>query len=422
MANSPEDVLDGAGSDLDPLTFLLKPLNRLFGLGGKYKGPRGTDLASTIQARINAGATSGTGVFSSTSKPTPPINSAPTPGQPTEVPSVKTPPPFSPDLEGYSAPQGGGGKAAKKKRKKGIAERIKDQLYREAMYYAKNPVELLRVLPTGRTMRGPGRARMSGRNPPSYQRGAVAAEGLKPRTAVRPRRARLDPRAGRIGTERPRASPKPLEPVRPPTARPAAPRRAAARTRAPTPQEVIKDLPFTDYDAEGEINAPARPKPAAQPARRAEPATAPGGRPGRGTVLPGPYGIPGTGSAAARLPQRLLANLPSAIVEAGLRAVTRQSPRVRQTVGAITRAVPLPIGDFPAALPTPAAPPASIIGLAEGLKPFPVPKEALDKCRCDQRQKKKQKPRQPRTVCRAGSYVQTAKGVKYHPNREVPCT
>lgn len=54
--------------------------------------------------------------------------------------------------------------------------------------------------------------------------------------------------------------------------------------------------------------------------------------------------------------------------------------------------------------------------------PFAVPKEALDKCRCDEKRRKKREPRKPRTVCRAGSYIQTAKGIKYHPNREVPCT
>jgi len=54
--------------------------------------------------------------------------------------------------------------------------------------------------------------------------------------------------------------------------------------------------------------------------------------------------------------------------------------------------------------------------------PFAVPQEALDKCRCDQKKRKtEKKQRQPRTVCKAGTYTQTARGVKYHPTKEVPC-
>jgi len=46
-------------------------------------------------------------------------------------------------------------------------------------------------------------------------------------------------------------------------------------------------------------------------------------------------------------------------------------------------------------------------------------KSKTDTCDCNER--KKRKPRAPRTVCKAGSYTQTAKGIQYRPNREVPC-
>jgi hypothetical protein len=58
----------------------------------------------------------------------------------------------------------------------------------------------------------------------------------------------------------------------------------------------------------------------------------------------------------------------------------------------------------------------------ETLNPFPVPKYAYDYDKCNCPKPKKRKPKQPRTVCRAGAYTQTAKGISYHPNREVPCT
>lgn len=56
------------------------------------------------------------------------------------------------------------------------------------------------------------------------------------------------------------------------------------------------------------------------------------------------------------------------------------------------------------------------------MSPFNVPQEALARdCECA-KPKRKRKARKLRTVCKAGTYKQTAKGIKYSPNREVPCS
>jgi hypothetical protein len=433
VAETPNDVLGDTEGGINPWQFLLKPLNRLFGFGKDNLPARiAGESSGAFYARI---ARSPTGIFSSAA-----VDARR--GAPSPIPSANEPyrgPLFPSSAASVEPSRGSGtskGKTKKKKLKKTIAQRIKDQLMREAMYYAEHPTELLRVLPPGRGMGGrmgrsgrPYRAAME-RAPPSYQRGAIAAQGIGPRPgAARARRARLDPRAGRIGTQRPRSGPKPLEPIKPPQ---------VARSRAPTaplgtdsnpgklpkgylkPSQVVPGLPSQeDPRVYAEPNSP---KPISAPGRQPGSAPARSGQPRRGTVLPSPYGMPRTGRAASRLPFRILSNLPSAIVEAGLRAVTRRTPSVRAAGSAAARAISLPIGDFPTSSPAPVARNAPIFGFAQGVSPFPVPKEALDKCRCDRKKKRETKKRQPRTVCRAGSYTQTAKGIKYHPNREVPCS
>jgi len=56
------------------------------------------------------------------------------------------------------------------------------------------------------------------------------------------------------------------------------------------------------------------------------------------------------------------------------------------------------------------------------VSPFAVPREALARdCKCPKKRKPAKK-RAARVVCKAGGYQQTAKGIIYRPNREVPCT
>lgn len=438
MPETPNDIGAGGGG-FNPWSLLLRPLNSLFGFGGQSGTP-----VDVVLDQARAGVGRGTGVFSSEAiaarragggvVSTPPIPSANEPyrGPPNPSGAASVEP-----TRGSSRSSGKTKKGAKKKRT--VLQMIRDQLAREAMYYAEHPTELLRVLPPGRGMGArmgrsgrPYRAAME-RFPPSYQRGAVAAQGIGARPRPAARRARLDPRAGRIGSQRPRSAAKAPQVAEGTRYRPEGYLRPAQVVKglpteaydSETPRkpakvlkasQVVPNLPFEDYDAEGEPNAPRR---ASSPGRTSAP--------GRGESRPGagrtsPVRVPAPASGPAAMARSALANLPSTVVEGVLRAVTRRVPRVRALGSAATRAVSLPIGDFPASGTAPVGAAAPILGFAQGVKPFPVPQEALDKCRCDRKKKRETKKRQPRTICRAGSYIQTAKGVKYHPNREVPCT
>lgn len=45
-----------------------------------------------------------------------------------------------------------------------------------------------------------------------------------------------------------------------------------------------------------------------------------------------------------------------------------------------------------------------------------------DQCQCDKKPKKKKKPKQERTICKKGTYVQTKRGITYHPRETVACS
>lgn len=426
MAETPNDVGgDGDGNGfLDVLDFGLRALNSLFGFG---KGPRGTHPR-------DAAAKYGSDYFTKNRTPpaAPPSASQPSSPTPTK-PSPNEPYRGPPDI--YGGPTSSATGSKRKKAKKGIRERIKDQLLKEAMYFAQNPTELLRILPRGRGI-GRGAPRSGGRMPPSYQRGSVSPKGLPRATApTRPRRARLDPRAGRIGTVRPRASPKPLPATQAPKAT-RAPAATGARViesrQSPygLPPE-FSNLPTTAYDMEGEIASdvlrglPVTPYDTeASPSDAPRPGSgnAPGRAPGQGTNRPGAVRVPAAVRRPATAAAALTRSLPSAALEAVLRAATRRTPRVPGVRSEAPRRFSLPIGDFPLASPTPASLPGPSTGVLEVLKPFPVPRYAYDYDKCNCPKPKKRKPRAPRTICKAGSYTQTAKGIKYSPNREVPCS
>lgn len=60
------------------------------------------------------------------------------------------------------------------------------------------------------------------------------------------------------------------------------------------------------------------------------------------------------------------------------------------------------------------------VGFAEGVQPFPVPKEELARdYRCEP--KRKRKPRKPRTVCYRGTYRETSSSTTKRRLEEVPC-
>lgn len=52
-------------------------------------------------------------------------------------------------------------------------------------------------------------------------------------------------------------------------------------------------------------------------------------------------------------------------------------------------------------------------------QPQPVPKEALDRCKCEK--PKEREPRPPRQVCYSGTYRQLSKGIVYKRGKQIPC-
>lgn len=317
-----------------------------------------------------------------------------------------------------------------KRKKKTFKEKLKDTLAFEAQWYIQNPSAILQALPPagGRFGRGAGR-RMTGRQPPSYQRGSVGVAKVPVYApAARPRRARLTPRAGgRIGQQRPRSRAEPIgEParVRPPTSpplrRPTSVPASPPGVLSPTgPNQLPTAVPNVP-------NSPIPESPGTAPTRRSEPGRRTGD-PGTRRV-PGPAGKPANKGVAAQRPS-LLDDLLTATAKNLLRRATQRSPRVSRGILETIGPLPQPIGDFPPPSPAPIAPTAPglpslnpFVGVIQSPAPFAVPQEALDKCRCDKRKpKKERKPREPRTKCMAGTYRQTIKGVSYSPKEEIPC-
>lgn len=138
-------------------------------------------------------------------------------------------------------------------------------------------------------------------------------------------------------------------------------------------------------------------------AQRAGGSTRTAGRVGRSTV-------PGTGKAGGystgASPLSLHLGPFTVPLEPIIRAATTRKPS--QRLGTARAAQP-----FPSTSPQPQfefAP--SYIGPASTTKD----------CDCSHGKKKPKKERKPRSECREGRYTQTSKGVKYRPDRIVPCT
>jgi hypothetical protein len=111
--------------------------------------------------------------------------------------------------------------------------------------------------------------------------------------------------------------------------------------------------------------------------------------------------------------------------------VTRDAPLVGTPTDIVTWLTPLIDTPVPRVPPRAAPPPprltpdpVDIFDPILTLTPFENPPGAppVDKtntCNCPP--PKKRKPRQPRTVCRSGTYTQSRKGISYSPKRTFPC-
>lgn len=132
-----------------------------------------------------------------------------------------------------------------------------------------------------------------------------------------------------------------------------------------------------------------------------------------------------------RLPDALASPSPRAAPRTAPAPVVRDAPLVGTPTDIVTWLTPFTGTPTPSTPPraTPSPPkltpdPVDIFDPILTLTPFENPPGAppVDKtntCNCPP--PKKRKPRQPRTVCRSGTYTQTRKGISYSPKRTFQC-
>lgn len=248
------------------------------------------------------------------------------------------------------------------------------------------------------------RARLQSRSAPrSKQAGLVGdlAKYTKSPTPAQPTR-RAGPRtSSRLDT-------KPGEELEPAI--------APARRATPTPQlddlqpiEVPQRERYTDLEP---ITVPKRQKygsgggsrPGTTTERTRGSTTTAGGRvalPGRGTIS-----LPGTGSSKVVV----RVGSYSFDIEPLIRAATTRRPSSAPRKAAV---------GFASSPTVPSTAPTIEPDL--GFAGFSPPRTRTDNCDCEGKKKKRKKERKLRTECRSGTYKQTARGVKYSPQRIVPC-
>jgi hypothetical protein len=260
----------------------------------------------------------------------------------------------------------------------------------------------------------------------------------------------------RILFGKPRPLPKP-RPVRRPRRRPAKPARPAPRPRRPTrrtspdvqpsPRPVPAPVPVLP-PAPRPAAPPAQPgvpkapqpappvtRPAPRPAPAPSPAPAPGspGEPGRTAPAPSSRPAPAPAPAPSSRPAPAPAPAPSSRPTTWPSAV----PGTRTAPWPSVFPVGRPLGrPLPGARPMPLSPgtgPLSPVGPGGApLTPLqpqgvgsiqPIPEPGLDRCAQaarDQQRRRKGKRRQ-RDECRAGTYIETRRGLVKKPLRKIPC-
>lgn len=266
---------------------------------------------------------------------------------------------------------------------------------------------IARIPSVPRTPRPPGG--------PSSQRGAVSLAGLQPsaptgpstRGRARARRSRA-PASDRTRATRPRARSElvaqQLVPVRLGQAPQVAAERVPAPQRMPAPEVELGNVAHELYPA-GSPGAQSRTQPGPSPSS------------------PGAVRVSSS-------PRRSLSPAYSPAAAVRTAAVGRVATAANQLRDLATRRFRVPSrnpatrtgGLTPSGVPVPFPGQSPIAGFVETLSPSPVPQEALDEaCECEKKKPKKKRERKARTMCKTGTYRQTARGISYRPRSTVPC-